>query len=517
MSKRRKKIVAVDLFCGGGGTSTGLLQACAELGFDNVDLTAVNHWRTAIDTHSANHPHARHECARIEELQPERLVPGGHADILWASPECIEHSVAKGGRPKNDQSRCQAFTVLDWIQRLTPSVVFIENVPEFVRWGPIYASGPKKHEPIPSRRGESFNAWVAAMESLNYRCEWRMMTCADYGDATTRRRFFLQARRGNAKCVWPGATHVEDPGGLIEMPKWRSAAEIIDWSIPGHSIFLTRQQCREAKLRVQRPLAKNTMKRIEAGIKRFWGEWAKPFLIVLNGGGWSEKPIKVDVPVPTVVCGGNHVGLVEPFFVRFNGERTKQEARVHLMEAPLPVQDTSNRYGLCRPILVPQDARGANRDIGTPIPTVTTTTRGMGVLEPLVMSISQTGSEGLHVRRAFDPIATMTTKADKCVVRPFLIKYYGSGVNVVDTDCPIDTVTTNDTFGLVRPFVCEIGGERYLLDILFRMLTPAELAAAHSFPPDYIWKGTKTDIVKQIGNSVPVMTAAALCREGLVA
>ena len=194
-----KKIIAVDLFCGAGGTSSGLRKACIGMGIDpdtQLDLTAVNHWPVAVATHAANHPAARHINKRIEQVQPERVVPGGRADMLWASPECIEHSVAKGGRPKNDQSRCQAWTVLDWVQRLTPSTVFIENVPEFQNWGPIYASGAKKNRPIPSKKGESFYAWVKALESLNYRVEWNVLTCADYGDATTRRRFFLQARRG---------------------------------------------------------------------------------------------------------------------------------------------------------------------------------------------------------------------------------------------------------------------------------------------------------------------------------
>lgn len=517
----KKKLVAVDLFCGGGGTSTGMMMAAQMLGYNNIDLTAVNHWNTALETHSANHPDARHLCERLESLQPERIVPGGRADMLWASPECIHHSKARGGKPMNDQSRSQAWVVLDWVQRLQPKSVLIENVPEFSEWGPLYVSGKNANKPIPSKRGEIFKAWVAALESHGYKTNWRFLTCADYGDATTRRRFFLVAKRGNRMPSLPVPTHAMngDKNLFNETKPWIPARDIIDWNNPGHSIFLSREDVRKAKLRAQRPLSQNTIKRIEAGIKKYWGEWAKPFLIVLNGGGWSEKPLKINAPVPTIVSGGMHVGLVNPVLVRFNGSHSGKndgDNRLHEINNPIPAQDTSNRYGIIQPFILGQHSGGAARGVNN-APSMTVATHGaIQICQPFIMATGQTGG-GDRCRSITEPLSTLVTKAEHYSIRPFIVKYYGNGQNIIDLQSPLDTVTTDDRFGLVNPVLVEIGGERYLLDILFRMLTPAELAAAHSFPIDYKWCGNKSDIVKQIGNSVPVKTALALCFSQLAA
>lgn len=546
MAKVSKKFVAVDLFCGGGGTSTGLLMACETLGIDpaSVDLTAVNHWPLAIETHSANHPGARHVCDRLEALQPERIVPGGRADLLWASPECIHHSVARGGRPCNDQSRSQAWTVLDWVQRLQPKAILIENVPEFAGWGPLYVDGAKKGRPIPQKRGDIFRAWCSALESHNYRLNWRVLTCADYGDATTRRRFFLVAKRGNQRIRFPKPTHAQEGGAR----PWVPARDIIDWSIPGHSIFLSRSDIRSVGLNVQRPLAENTRRRIEAGIKKFWGEWAEPFLILMRGTGErqvSGSCIKLDSPLPALTAGGGHVGLVQPilatlnnwpsqiagrdldgplpaqttanhfgliapFMVRFNGERKGETPRTHGVGSPVPVIDTSGRYGICQPFILGQHTCSAPRSVGDLPPMTITTDGGIQLCQPFIMSGGHTSGNGDYIRSIDSPLSTLVTKAEQCLVRPFVVKYYATGI-AADLAMPLDTVTTDDRYGLVRPVLVDAGGERYLMDILFRMLQPHELAAAHSFPADYTWCGNKSEIVKQIGNSVPVRTARALC------
>ncbi|MBN2714038.1 MAG: DNA cytosine methyltransferase, partial [Planctomycetes bacterium] len=260
---RIKKLVGVDLFCGGGGTSTGLITACNRLGIpqERIDLTAVNHWKTALETHSANHPYARHIPHRIDQVRPEDVVPGGRADFLWASPECTHHSRARGAKPVNDQKRAQAHLVLDWADRLNPSLIGIENVPEFVEWGPTYASGPNAGKPIPSKKGECFKAWLQMLTALNYNFQWQILNCADYGDATTRQRFFLLARRGNKRVHWPTPSHAQNPGLDLfsgASQSWRPARDIIDWSIPGHSIFLRQEDVKASGLRIKRPLVENT-------------------------------------------------------------------------------------------------------------------------------------------------------------------------------------------------------------------------------------------------------------------
>jgi DNA (cytosine-5)-methyltransferase 1 len=412
-------LVAVDLFCGAGGTSTGLYRACHATG-KRVDLLAVNHWPRAIATHRANYPGARHICDRLESIRPEDAIPGGKVDILAASPECTHHSLARGGKPTTDQQRSSAWLILRWLETLKVDNLLIENVREFRDWGPVGANG----KPLKSKKGETYRAWLNAVRSFGYTVEDRLLNAADFGDPTTRQRLFILARKGKRPIRWPDPTH-GSPDNLYGLLPYRTAREIIDWTLKGESIF-TRK----------RPLAPATLARIAAGLKKYGGVNAKPFLVMLYG---TNNARDIDRPMPTITGGGNHTGLAEPFLIKYHGNhkgKTDGEKRVHDIDGPIPTLDTSNRFGL---------------------------------------------------------------------VDPFLIKYYGAGNGVSSTDDPVPTITTKDRFGLV-----EISG-KYQIDIRFRMLQPHELAAAMSFD-NYIFTGTKTEKIKQIGNAVPVRIAESLVR-----
>ena len=143
----KKRIEAADLFCGAGGTSSGLMDAARELGY-LTSLLAVNHWDVAIATHSENLPDARHLNCDLENVNPRTIVPGGKLRLLVASPECIHFSNARGGRPMSKQSRASIKYVLRWITALDVEDVLIENVREFMDWGPLHRSGPSKNRPI---------------------------------------------------------------------------------------------------------------------------------------------------------------------------------------------------------------------------------------------------------------------------------------------------------------------------------------------------------------------------------
>ncbi len=478
-------IHAADLFCGAGGTSTGLLNAAKRLGKD-VRLLAINHWDVAVQTHQANHPAARHLTTGLESVTPAEVVPGGKLDLLWASPSCTHHSVARGGRPRCDQSRAQPHLVLDWLDQLYVKRVMMENVPAFTSWGPLGSN----LKPLKSKAGVLFHGYLRALQDRGYKVDWRILCCADYGDPTTRERFFLQAVKGRAKIHWPEPTHAKNPGGLFRGIKpWRPAREIIDWSIPGTSIF-----------RRKKPLADNTLRRIEAGIEKFWGEWAEPFLIILRGtksGQLKNTAISLDRPLPALTAGAEHVGLVQPFLHVSNNWEGQQSG--YSLDRPLPTQTASNHFGVVEPIIIPQLSCGAPRGMGEPIPTITTA-GAHALVQPFVAAIGQTHG-GDRVRGLDEPVPALVSKQEQCLVEPFIIPYYGSGV-ARSVNEPFATVTTRDRFGLVM---------QYGLDILFRMLQPHELALAHSFPRDYFFAGNKGDQVRQIGNSVPAETAEALC------
>lgn len=253
-------IYAADLFCGAGGTSTGLLHACESLGL-RLKLLAINHWNLAIETHSANHPYAEHLCESMDSVDPRKAVPGGRLQILIASPECTHHSNARGGRPINDQSRASAWHILRWAEALRIDNILVENVREFQSWGPIGTNG----RPLKSRRGETYRAFLQALRSLGYEVQDRILNAADFGDPTTRERLFILARRGRAPISWPVPTHTAIAGKTLfgKTQAWRAAREIIDWSIPGQSIF-TRK----------RPLAPATLARMAVGLQKFGGEAA---------------------------------------------------------------------------------------------------------------------------------------------------------------------------------------------------------------------------------------------------
>lgn len=470
-------IRAVDLFCGSGGTSTGLVRACERLG-RRIELTAVNHWAVAIETHSANHPWARHEHARIDQLDPRAVAPKGRIDLLVASPECTHFSRARGKAPKNDQSRASGWDVLRWVERLCPRDVILENVTEWEDWGPVNAA---TGQPIEGRKGETFRAFVAVLESLGYRVEWRRLNAADYGEATTRERLFLRARRGRQAPVWPMPTHTETPGGMFDLGRpWRPAREIIDWAYPSPSIFGRRH-----------PLKPKTLARIERGIREFWGEYATPFLVLLRG---TSSVRSIEQPVPTLTAGGGHVGLVDPFVVH-----TTHGGRTHGLDRPLPTVTGANRGELA--LIVPQFGEARALPVGRPLGTLTTTSRGCGLVEAFLLSQASGGAP----RPVSSPTPTFVTKGAVSLVEPFLVSYYGNG-GASPTRDPVPTVTARDRFGLVEPAS---------LDIRFRMLQPHELAAAMGFPAGYRFAGNRGDQVRQIGNAVCVSVADALVTAAL--
>ncbi|MDR2509880.1 MAG: DNA cytosine methyltransferase [Spirochaetaceae bacterium] len=363
----KKIFTVVDMFCGAGGESTGIMQAAREKDL-NVRLTAINHWERAIETHAANHPGAEHLCESIEHIDPVTVMNSERVNLLWASPECTHHSVARGGRPRSDQSRASAWMVLKWLSELYVERVIIENVPEFLSWGALNANG----RPIPNQKGKIFHAFISALRSLGYVVDWRILRAADYGDPTGRRRLFIQAAKGKKKILWPQITHMDGEGeNFFGCKRWVAAREVIDWNLSGTSIFDRK-----------RPLADNTLRRITSGIKKYWGNCAEPFLAVLYG---SNDTRSIDLPFPTVTTSGAHHALITPFITRYHGSHTggtDGDKRNHSIEQPIPSLDTSNRYGIIKPFILPNEgyyrgnkAHGIDKPIGA-----VAASRGYGAL-----------------------------------------------------------------------------------------------------------------------------------------
>lgn len=515
-----RNLKVVDLFCGAGGTGTGIARAC-EAREQGLDLLAINHWGVAVETHSANHPSHEHLCARVDGLDPGRLVRG-RLDLLVASPECTHHSIARGGKPMLDQSRASAWEVVRWATDLRPRWILVENVREFRTWGPLDDRG----RPLKSKKGETFAAWVQALRSLNYTVEWRLLVAADYGAATTRQRLFVMARLGRHRALpWPEATHGPSSKlSLFGQQPWRSAREIIDWSLIGGSIFARKH-----------PLADATLRRIEEGLRRFGGAAAEPFLVLLRGTGTVRS---VDRALPTITAGGTHLGLCEPFVL---GQQSCAAPRE--VGQPLPTVATAGAISLVPPFILPNEGyyrSNAPRGLDDPLHTVTSRGAG-GIVEPfLVPFFGERNGQAPRSHSADEPLSTVTGQGAGALVEPFLVRYQGNHEGKQDGDArvhstqrPVPCLDTSNRYGLCSPFLVKYNStgqansveqpldtittrDRYGMvqpvypDIRFRMLQPHELSAAMGFPKGYRFAGNKGDQVKQIGNAVSVEQAQAL-------
>ena len=531
-----KVLNTVDLFCGAGGASTGMEDALHDLKLTHKGL-AINHWAVAVDTMRRNHPDIDTRQMSIEEAVPADLVPGGVVDLLWASPSCTHHSRAKGGKPRSNQLRAQPELVLTWLDQLFVRRIIIENVPEFVDWGPLNKDG------TPSKRakGKCFIEWVRSIEARNYTVEWRILNCADYGDATSRKRFFLKAvRKGCGKIRWPEPTHAEHPQPDLwgrTLKPWRGVKECLDLSDLGTSIFNR-----------DRPLSKNTLRRVAVGMEKYNG---MDFLMDMLGidEGDNSRVHPLTDPLPTQHSGGNRCAVVRPFVVRLNkccdaesidkpisavtagGQHHAlcqplildhfKNGEAQPSDKPIGAQTTHDRYSVVQPFVMDyfglkHDHKHHVKSVDKPLPTLTTETHHY-LCTPLVLG----QQSGAACRPIDEPCPTIATAGAIRVATPLILDMLRPGGHdsghIRPADKPIQTLTTCDNVQVAIPVIFDeavglprLPDGRYI-DIRLRMLKPSELAAAHSFPKDYVLTGNRSEQVKQIGNSVPVRTAAAMC------
>lgn len=499
-------MLIVDLFAGGGGASEGIRLALGR----EPDI-AVNHDEDAVAVHLRNHPGTRHHCASVWKVEPVAATGGRPVGLLWASPDCRHFSRAAGGRPKWKSVRSLPGVVLTWAKRVRPAVIVVENVREFLGWGPLLADGT----PCPDRIGRSFNTWVGRLRGLGYRVQWRELCAADFGTPTIRTRLFVVARCDDAPIAWPQPTHSRRPS-LIEQP-WRTAAEVIDWSLPAPSIFAR-----------PRPLAEATCRRIADGIRRYVLGAAEPFVVSLtHHGGFRGQCLGEPLATLTAANRGEKA-LVQPFVASIDHQSSA--SALAGTDSPLSTITGKARHVLVAPTLIQtgygeRDGQaprvpGLNKPLGTAV--------AGGQKHALVAAFLAQHNTGVVGHSAEAPVSTITTTgchqqvveahlsdtdADGARrVAAFLMRYHGTGGQHCDLREPLGAVTTRDRFALVTVH----GVPTPIVDIGMRMLTPAELQAAQGFPAAYDMTDggrlTKTAQVRLIGNSVCPPVAAAVVR-----
>ncbi len=551
------RLLYVDLFCGAGGTTTGVERAtingqkCAKV------IACVNHDPNAILSHSANHPNTLHFTEDIRTLDLVPLVnhvrkskkeyPGAYV-VLWASLECTNFSRAKGGQPRDADSRTLADHLFRYIDAIEPDYIQIENVEEFMCWGELDENG----KPVSRYRGSDYQRWIHQIECCGYDFHHRILNAADFGAYTSRKRFFgLFARRG-LPMAFPIPTHAKN-GGRDELfgeiyKKWRPVKEVLDLDDQGQSIFLR-----------DKPLCEKTLERIYAGLIKFVAGGKKrheAFMLKYNSmnkeGHYS--PPSIEEPCPTVAV-QNKLGVVRMNFLskQFSGDPMGKNQSV---EQPAGAITTIDHHAFVTAYF----GNGYNSSIESPEPTVTTKDR-----HALVSTVGLGAENGLDLESpvpdgtSLDDLALQTSSfianeysgggqitgidqvcpailttpkqkvvtAERFLMNPYSFKSDGGSVDNpcftliarMDKMPPYLISTEQDGVGIaiyeddspmtakIKEFMAVYG----IIDIRMRMLNIKELKRIMGFPEDYILVGTVAEQKKYIGNAVEVNMSRVLC------
>lgn len=549
------KLLYIDLFCGAGGTSTGVENAryaderCAKV------IACVNHDANAIASHAANHTDALHftEDIRTLELSPlvahvermKKIYPDALI-VLWASLECTNFSKAKGGQPRDADSRTLAEHLFRYIESIDPDYIQIENVEEFMSWGDMDENG----KPISKDKGRCYEKWKRNVRKYGYDFDWRILNAANYGAYTTRKRYFgIFAKRG-LPIVFPEPTHCKD--GKTDMmgrlEKWNAVKEVLDFTDEGDSIF-----CRK------KPLAEKTLERIYAGLIKFVAGGKDAFIVKYNSMNRNGKyqPPSIDEPCPTVATQGR-LALAKVSFLskQYSGHPESKNISIeepagtitckdhhafvsayygngnnYSVESPAPAILTKDHLALVTPFFMNYYSGGGQLGgVDEPCPAITTVPK-QRIVTPVFIDQQFGASSAASIEKPLGAITTnpkyslVTCKGKSFLMNP---QFASAGVSV-DSPCftliarmdkkPPYFVNTEEGIGIcikegdspmtvkIKQFMILYG----LADIKMRMLRIDELKKIMGFPEDYILIGTQSDQKKFIGNAVEVNMARVLC------
>lgn len=557
---KKIELLYIDLFCGAGGTSSGVEYAtvdgrkCAEV------IACVNHDANAIKSHAANHPKTMHFTEDIRTLDLTQLVlhtmakrnEHPHARlVLWASLECTNFSKAKGGQPRDADSRTLAEHLFRYIEALQPDYVEIENVEEFMCWGALDENG----KPVSRDQGSDYLRWVRQVQAYGYDFDWHVLNAADFGAYTSRKRFFgLFARKG-LPIAFPEQTFAKngDDGDMFHQYKrWRAVREVLDLDDDGESIFVRRK-----------PLCEKTLERIYAGLVKFVAGGKKrheAWILKYNSMNQQNhhNAPSIDEPCPTVSC-QNRLGLVKCQFLskQFSGDPDSKNIDIeqpagtvttidhhalvssrflteyfggadhnHSIEEPATTVTTKERHAF----VTAYYGNGFNSSIDSPAPTVTTKDR-ISLVSTKFIANEYSGGGQLSSIEQPSP-AVLTTPKQKIVSAQYLMNPYSfkSDGGSIDNPCftliarmdkmPPYLITTKEgAVGIaiyesdspwtrkVKEFMAAYG----IVDICMRMLNIGELKRIMGFPTDYVLIGTQAEQKKYIGNAVEVNMSRVLC------
>lgn len=525
----KQQLLYIDLFCGAGGTSTGVERArlngkkCAKV------IACVNHDPNAIASHAANHPNALHftEDIRTLDLQPlvnhvinERNKYRSSKVVLWASLECTNFSKAKGGQPRDADSRTLAEHLFRYIDALRPDYIYIENVEEFMCWGDLDEQG----KPISRDEGRLYMKWVANVCKRGYRFDHRLLNAANYGARTSRTRFFGIFAQGNLPIVFPEPTHCKG-GRKADMfhsalKPWNAVRDVLELDNEGESIF-TREK----------PLVDRTLERIYAGLIKFVAGGKDAFIVKYNSwskGGRYVAP-GIDEPCPTVAV-QNRLGIAKVQFLskQFSGESYGKNVSIEEPAGTITCKDHHALVGAS--FLADYNYADTARPIDAPAPTILTHDKLALVTSRFFANEYSGGGQLASIDNPSPAVTTVPKMKLVSVEKGRWIMSTNFGNVGSSIDAPSQVITANHKYPyLITTEQCEVAVAVFendspamvrikefmaiygIIDIKMRMLNVRELKRIMGFGSDYTLIGTQTEQKKYIGNAVEVNMSRVLC------
>jgi DNA (cytosine-5)-methyltransferase 1 len=476
----------VDLFAGGGGMSVAFENA-----FGRSPDIAINHNDDALSMHRMNHPLTRHFIADVYEVDPHGATQGREVGWLHLSPDCTHHSQASGGQPRSKKIRGLSWVGYRWGGQVQPDVISLENVKQILKWGPLIAkrckvtrrvmkldgtiAAPGEIVPVreqylvpdPKREGQTWHKFVAALQRLGYKVEWRTLIAANFGGHTTRERLFMIARRDGLPITWPETTHFKKP--VAKQKKWKPAADCIDFSDLGKSIF-TRPK----------PLAPATLRRIAKGMKRYVIDSIKPFIVPIAHYNGTNTVHSIDEPLRTITSAtkGGEFAVATPIIAKF-----RHDSAGRSIEEPMPTVTSggdcarpagaAHALGLVAPVLVPATHQGADRvhSVEEPLKTITAAHRGETMLAApvLVQAAHGEGTPGKDQRWGAgsrdiqEPMSTITGSGGQAIAAATLVQTGygerdGQSPRSLDIEAPLGTVVGSGKHAVASAILAGVGG-----------------------------------------------------------
>ncbi|WP_428556085.1 DNA cytosine methyltransferase [Pseudomonas edaphica] len=409
--------IVVDFFCGGGGAGTGL-----EMGLGRAVNVAKNHSPQAISMHTVNHPSAKHFTTDVFEGDPDTECGGKAVGWFHMSPDCTHHSQAAGGQPRKREIRNLSWIGLKWAGMKRPRVISLENVKQILQWGRLIAkrdkatgrvvklggdvAAPGEVVPVgqqflipdPKQRGRTWRRFVALLEGMGYVVEWKVIKACDFGAPTSRERLFMIARCDGQPIVWPEPTHAKNP--VKGQQKWKTAADCIDFTDLGKSIFGRKKD-----------LAPATLRRVAKGMKKFVIDSAAPFIVPI--ANWSGETVQsADEPLRTVTS-----------------------------------YPKGGAFSVVSPIIAPATHQGSDRinDPLEPLPTVTCANRGeLTLISPLMVGAGGPEYSGKPVGTD-QPVGTLMTQNHRAIAAAHLVKFRFDDAGKA-LDQPLPTITSGGNY-----------------------------------------------------------------------